>query len=142
MRLWSLHPGYLDAQGLVALWREGLLAQKVLRGETRGYRDHPQLLRFKRSRNPLGAIASYLRCVADEAATRGYRFDRSKIARRGIRTPLPVTTGQVQYEYQHLLAKTRRRSPDVFHRLKALRRIAIHPLFKKVRGGVEPWERR
>jgi len=30
MRLWSLHPRYLDAKGLVALWREGLLAQKVL----------------------------------------------------------------------------------------------------------------
>jgi len=25
MRLWTLHPKYLDARGLVALWREGLL---------------------------------------------------------------------------------------------------------------------
>lgn len=32
MRLWSLHPSYLDAVGLVALWREGLLARKVLQG--------------------------------------------------------------------------------------------------------------
>jgi hypothetical protein len=29
-RIWSLHPKYLDARGLVALWREGLLAQAVL----------------------------------------------------------------------------------------------------------------
>jgi hypothetical protein len=36
MRLWTLHPKYLDARGLVALWREALLAQKVLRGATRG----------------------------------------------------------------------------------------------------------
>ena len=39
MRLWSLRPKYLDSQGLVALWREGLLAQAVLRGKTRGYRN-------------------------------------------------------------------------------------------------------
>ena len=37
MRLWSLHPRCLDAKGLVALWREGLLAQEVLRGKTRDY---------------------------------------------------------------------------------------------------------
>jgi hypothetical protein len=43
MRLWSLHPQYLDPQGLVALWREALLAQAVLRGKTRGYKHHPQL---------------------------------------------------------------------------------------------------
>ena len=27
MRLWSLHPKHLDPQGLVARWREGLLAR-------------------------------------------------------------------------------------------------------------------
>lgn len=27
MRLWSLHPKHLDPQGLVALWREVLLAR-------------------------------------------------------------------------------------------------------------------
>jgi hypothetical protein len=32
MRLWSLHPRYLDAKGLQAVWREGLLAKKVLQG--------------------------------------------------------------------------------------------------------------
>jgi len=51
MRLWSLHPAYLDARGLGALWREGLLAQAVLRGKTRGYRSHPQLERW-RARDP------------------------------------------------------------------------------------------
>ena len=43
MRLWSIHPRYLDSMGLVALWREALLAQAVLRGETKGYKFHPQL---------------------------------------------------------------------------------------------------
>ena len=59
MRLWSLHPKYLDARGLVALWREALLAQAVLRGETRGYRHHPQLARF----DDVGAIAQYLSLI-------------------------------------------------------------------------------
>lgn len=47
MRLWSLHPSLLDRAALVAGWREALLAQKVLRGETTGYRHHPQLERFR-----------------------------------------------------------------------------------------------
>ncbi|HKX52383.1 MAG TPA: pyrimidine dimer DNA glycosylase/endonuclease V [Nitrosospira sp.] len=37
MRLWTLHPRYLDTKGLVAAWREALLAQKVLSGLTSGY---------------------------------------------------------------------------------------------------------
>ena len=32
MRLWSLSPRYLDVKGLVAVWREGLLADAVLLG--------------------------------------------------------------------------------------------------------------
>ena len=49
MRLWSLHPKYLDIKGLVACWREGLLARKVLLDQTKGYKNHPQLIRFNRS---------------------------------------------------------------------------------------------
>ena len=37
MRLWTIHPRYLDSRGLVALWRESLLARAVLRSQTRGY---------------------------------------------------------------------------------------------------------
>lgn len=47
MRIWSLHPKYLDTKGLVALWRETLLAQHVLSGKTKRYKNHPQLARFK-----------------------------------------------------------------------------------------------
>ena len=86
MRLWSIHPRYLDRQGLVALWREGLLAQKVLAGKTNGYRFHPQLLRFRQSRDPLQSIGTYLHHVAEEASKRKYRFDRSKILKVSHRT--------------------------------------------------------
>ncbi len=46
MRLWLIPPKYLDCKGLVALWREGFLAKKVLSNQTRGYKNYPQLLRF------------------------------------------------------------------------------------------------
>jgi len=141
MRLWSIHPSYLDAKGLVALWREGLLAQNVLRGNTKGYKNHPQLSRFKNTNNPIGAIASYLRCVADEADRRGYNFNSSKIVSRRINNAIIVTSGQVDYEFKHLLAKLKERAPDLYKQLKTTHRIKPHPMFKKVEGDVEEWEK-
>jgi hypothetical protein len=140
MRLWSIHPGYLDSKGLVALWREGLLAQNVLCGNTKGYKNHPQLNRFKERTNPIGAIASYLRYVVDEADSRGYNFNRSKIANKRITYTVPVTNGQVCFEYKHLLAKLKERDIDSYKKLKSTNRIRVHPLFRKVRGDIEEWE--
>lgn len=140
MRLWSIHPGYLDAKGLVALWREGLLAQKVLQGKTKGYRYHPQLTRFKQTANPVGAIAGYLKYVADEADHRGYKFDRSKIVDEEFKGKLSVTSGQLAYEFRHLLGKLKERLPELYEQLKEVKRINAHPLFNEVRGDVEEWE--
>ena len=106
MRLWSLHPSYLDAKGLVALWRETLLAQKVLKGETKGYKNHPQLERFKAVPDPLAAVASFLQGVYDEAVKRGYKFDKSKIGEGRYQAKIPVTSGQMQYETDHLKKET------------------------------------
>lgn len=80
MHLWSVHPRHLDTRGLVALWREALLAQAVLRGRTNGYLHHPQLQRFRAQPSPLGAIADYLRGVHAEAVGRGYAFAARKIS--------------------------------------------------------------
>src|SRR5436190_15488089 len=88
MRLWTLHPRYLDAKGLVAAWREALLAQKVLEGGTRGYRHHPQLQRFQAQRDPVAGIAEFLRGLASEADRRGYHFDSTKISRRRVRVKI------------------------------------------------------
>lgn len=142
MRLWTLHPKYLDAKGLVALWREGLLARAVLKGATKGYRNHPQLERFRAHAAPLAAINTYLRVVAFEAESRGYSFDRQKIgpARRGV--ALSATQGQIAYEWQHLLRKLRARSPGLYARCRRGAPPEPHPLFAIVRGGVESWERR
>lgn len=140
MRIWSIHPAYLDAKGLVALWREGLLAQNVLLGKTRGYKNHPQLNRFKITRDPVAAIAAYLTAVADEADRRGYVFNKSKISNKRMKGKMPVTRGQVKYEFDHLLDKLRARDPDLYRQLKKVDRIKVHPLFAKVRGKVEDWE--
>ncbi len=140
MRLWSIHPEYLDAKGLVALWREGLLAQQVLQGKTTGYSNHPQLIRFRRCNNPLGAIATYLRHVAIEADNRGYNFDRGKILDRRRQKQLLVSDGQIRYEFQHLLTKLKARDPNKYQYAKATTAIILHPLFKQYDGDIEEWE--
>ncbi|NLE99093.1 MAG: hypothetical protein GX596_14065 [Propionibacterium sp.] len=141
MRLWSLDPGLLDRQGLTAAWREALLAQKVLRGETRGYRNHPQLQRFRAHPEPVAAIASFLDGIADAADDRGYRFDRTRIVDvPRAAAPIDVTAGQLRFEWRHLLAKLAARSPDVHARVQH-REPKPHPLFRRVDGDVEDWER-
>jgi hypothetical protein len=141
MRLWSLHPKYLDAQGLVALWREGLLARAVLRGNTRGYKHHPQLDRFTTHAQPRLAINAYLAGVYAEAAARGYSFDRAKIGPVKVVAPIVVTTGQIHHEWQHLLAKLAVRSPALFEQWRLLELPMCHPLFHRSAGPVASWER-
>jgi len=141
MRLWTLHPRYLDAAGLVALWREGLLARAVLRGRTRGYRHHPQLLRFRSHAAPRSAINRYLAAVLDEAASRGYAFDRGRIAAAHGRILLTATAGQLAYEWRHLLRKLRQRNPRLYHKWHRAGSPEPHPLFRIVPGDVESWER-
>ena len=141
MRLWSLHAKYLDPQGLVALWRETLLAQAVLRGETSGYRNHPQLDRFKNHSAPLSAISLYLTAIHAEAEMRGYSFDSSKIKPTRKAVTLTVTSGQMAYEWAHLLVKLKERNPALYRKWQATEVPDAHPMFKVRAGEVEPWER-
>ena len=106
MRLWTLHPKYLDPQGLVALWREALLARAVLQGKTRGY-----------------------------------NFDRSKVGPTRTNKLIPSTTGQVAFEWEHLLRKLAKRNPEVHAKWSGIRKPACHPLFRVGKGRIEPWER-
>jgi len=141
MRLWTLHPKYLDPQGLVALWREALLARAVLRGETRGYRRHPQLLRFQEQAAPRSAINAYLGSVFEEAESRGYSFDRRKIGPIRAIARIDSTSGQLCYEWRHLLVKLRARSPSLHRKWSGLTSLESHPLFSIKRGAIESWER-
>lgn len=166
MRIWSLHPCLLDRRALVACWRETLLAQKVLRGLTRGYTNHPQLIRFRAQ--PLEAVATYLSGLADEADARGYSFNRALIGageddagensagKNGADKAedpyasvalIPVPLGQLEYELAFLRHKVAGRDPEWEHRLSE--RLAArgelaacaHPLFEVVPGAIEPWEK-
>ena len=142
MRIWSLHPRYLDRQGLTACWREALLAQAVLAGTTRGYTRHPQLERFRTVTDPVSSIGDYLAVVSEEASTRGYRFDLTRVRRQSaVPEVIPVTTGQLALEWAHLRVKLALRDP---RRLAAFSEVTVpepHPLFSAVDGPVAPWER-
>ena len=141
MRLWTLHPRHLDPKGLVALWREALLAQAVLLGSTRGYSRHPQLVRFQRQPDPPGAIARYLSDVLVEASQRGYKFDDSKIAVSPSSHLIIETDGQLLFEWQHLLEKLIQRSPSVYERATHIPVPDAHPIFTIVPGPIAQWER-
>jgi hypothetical protein len=141
MRLWTVHPKYLDARGLIALWREGLLAQQVLLGRTIGYCHHPQLERFRAHSRPGDSIAQYLAAVCDEAQARGYRFDRSKIVRAPRSIRAAETAGQLLYEWSHLKRKLRQRNPALYRRLLRVPVPDAHPMFRIVPGAARDWER-
>lgn len=141
MRLWSLHPRFLDSRALVAVWREGLLARAVLSGQTKGYRNHPQLVRFKNTGDPVAAIDAYLSEIVVEAESRGYRFDRSKIRFGRVETPvMTVTAGQIRHEWEHLNRKLAIRDP-VRLVLQLTREPAASGFFRIVPGPVADWEK-
>lgn len=141
MRIWSVHPEYLDTKGLVALWRETLLAKHVLCGKTQAYKNHPQLNRFKATKSPVDLINAYLAEVYKEATNRGYNFNRNKIDWNFSSVTIEVTSGQLNYEVQHLLQKLKVRDILRYKELNKLSEWETHPLFKIVPGEIEDWEK-
>lgn len=143
MRLWSLHPKYLDSKGLVAVWREALLAKNVLLGKTKGYINHPQLTRFRNSEEPINYINLYLSNIYNESLVRGYVFDKSKftICSNLVTRPINVTSGQVEYEWLHLLNKLKERERDKYEQIKSEKEIKLNSVFEMVQGPVEKWEK-
>ena len=141
MRIWSIHPCYLDAKGLVALWRETLLAQAVLLGNTKGYQNHPQLTRFRDCRNPIASLSTYLWSVVDEAKVRNYRFDATKVHLPKGRHRISLTMGQLAFERQHLLNKLVERDPERYQQWLKEETFKPHPMFRLEEGGIEEWER-
>jgi hypothetical protein len=141
MRLWSLHPRYLDQKGLVAVWREGLLALAVLKGKTKGYKYHPQLIRFRSGKAPIECMKCYLWHIYQESVVRGYHFDLKKIGKIKNVPSLKVTAGQLSYELEHLKGKLRTRDPSMYRKLRNIASPNPHPLLKVVSGKIEEWER-
>jgi len=141
MRLWTVHPKYLDARGLVALWRETLLAKAVLTGAVKGYGSHPQLVRFRQSKDSKSYINNYLHVILNESLERGYRFDASRVGQVAELPPLLETSGQLEYEWGHLKKKLLSRSPDFYKKVKDIPFPDCHPIFRIVDGPVRDWEK-
>jgi nitroimidazol reductase NimA-like FMN-containing flavoprotein (pyridoxamine 5'-phosphate oxidase superfamily) len=144
MRLWSLHPEYLDHKGLIALWREGLLAQSVIKGETTGYKNHPQLERFIKTKDPARSIASYLLEIYRESQNRGFNFDRKKITEKGTNNKIKVTRGQLEFELDHLKHKLKNRDQLKYKQIMTVMTIRTpktNPVFIKAEGDIESWEK-
>ena len=143
MRIWSLHPIFLDVQGLSGQWREALLAQKVLQGGTKGWRNHPQLNRFKEHEKPLEAICYYLLKIHEESVNRSYKFNKTKIIYpKANPEKIMITRGQLEYEYKILMERLEKRSPMKFieNKNRRIGDIRSNPLFIPVEGDIEPWE--
>jgi len=141
MRLWSIHPKYLDRAGLIAVWREALLAKKVLQSRTKGYKHHPQLERFKNHSSPIAAINTYLHYIWKEGKKKGYRFDGRKLGRERTGEKIKVKKGQLDYELNHLRRKLGKRDKIKLIELSKIGKPDAHPLFTARKGGREKWEK-
>jgi hypothetical protein len=140
MRIWSFHPKYLDVKGLLAVWREGLLAQKVLMNKTKGYKNHPQLFRFKCEQNSIAAIGTYLMQIYNESIKRGYNFDKTKIIESDFKKKIVVSSGQVKFEWEHFRSKVRIRNPIIYNQIMNIKNPILNPIFIRTKGEKEPWE--
>jgi len=136
-----VHPKYLDSKGLVAVWREALLAQKVLQGNTKGYRNHPQLIRFREQSDPLSVLSTYLYWVYQESLERGYNFNESKIVPGVFSGQIPETIGQLEFEWEHLLRKLQSRDPNRLDQYQKIKIPDPHPLFVIIPGEIKDWEK-
>ena len=137
MRLWTINFKYLDAKGLVALWREALLAKNVLAGLTKGYKNHPQLDRFYTHKNAPAAINAYLAEVYAQACARGYKFDAVKVGKFDEQNlaKIAVSRGQIEYEFAFLQEKLKSRDRVVYERNLSVKKIEIASIFKRLTAG-------
>ena len=143
MRLWTINFKYLDVKGLVALWREALLAKNVLEGLTKGYKNHPQLIRFYTHENSIDAINTYLLEVYKEACARGYKFDVAKVGKFDAEnlSKIAVTRGQIEYEFSFLQEKLKQRDLKKYKENLNVKNIEISTIFTEIDGDIEPWEK-
>lgn len=142
MRLWSLPPEWIDSKGLLACWRESLLALAVLEGKTKGYKNHPQLNRFKKHHEPIQVLCNYLHTLVEEADKRGYNFNKNKIPLPFDETlKIPVNSKQLDYEFQFLRSKVLGRNFDEWKWGSYNMTNSCNPIFTVVYGEIEDWEK-
>ena len=148
MRIWTLHPRFLDRQGLLGQWREALQAKNALLDphHSSNVCHERQLRRFKAAKiQALSCMGVYLHAVADEMILRGYKPNVSLIPYYvGTPSLIPVTQGQVNFEIAHLMAKLTERDPSrllPLSKIRVLMSNQLNPIFKEVGGDIESWEK-
>lgn len=141
MRLWSLHPKYLDTKWLLACWREWLLARNVLLWITKWYKNHPQLDRFKASIDPIKSIDAFLTQIYLEANNRWYSFDYKKLGLVNDEGIINVNEWQVIFEFKHLLNKLQKRDKNNFIKYSKIKNIEVNPIFNIIEWNIEKWEK-
>ena len=129
MRIWIIHPKYLDQKGLVALWREALLARKVLQGRTKGWTRHPQLDKIRKHNNPVAAMNTYLLHVWKESCNRGYCFDKKKIGNKFTRKKIYISRKMFAKDISDLKKKLRKRDRKKYKELLKIEKPEPHPIF-------------
>lgn len=130
MRLLSIHPKYLDKHALIALWREGLLAQKALSDGASVGKDSVHLVNFKNKANPVRAIGSYLSFVAAEGAKQGCRLNHERILHPNFDNGfMEADAEQMVVEFEQLKARLKMRDKPKFKTLKDMRKIEANPVF-------------
>ena len=131
MSLCTIHPKYLDKQGLISLWREGLLAQKVLNGEVNIQLNSPLWEKLKKSQNPLRAIGAYLSFVAAEGARRGYKFSHEKILYPNFESyEIKVKPQDLIFEMTHLRNKLKMRDQHKWDEISKVSEVSPHPFIR------------
>lgn len=150
MRLWSLHPSYLDKQALQVCWADALQALEYYKQE-RAYMKgitndlspyfYPCLDRFRMTGSPIAHITNYLHGLCDESERRNTPFGRAKLPEFTPGLRLKVTDGQIAREEKLLLLQlNRRKQTQLWMDLFVAEYVQPHPLFEIVSGPVEPWE--
>jgi len=120
------------------------LAKKVLEGQTKGYKNHSQLERFKNTHDPISYINYYLSGVFDQASMRKYKYDESKIDSFEVTEGISVNHKQVIYEFNFLQDKLFSRDIKQWKINESYREsgyIILHPLFYIKLGEIESWEK-
>jgi len=129
MRVWIVHPKYLDCKGLVALWRETLLARKVLKGKTKGWRNHPQLNKLKNHKNSVAAVNTYLLYVWKESEKRCYKFNKRKIEKNFTKKKIKIPKKEVISDFEELKNKLKKRDPKRYREIVKVKKIEVNPIF-------------
>jgi hypothetical protein len=141
MRIWSIHPKYLDSKELLNLWNETIQAKNEFLTKFSGHFSNKQLERFLDLKNPLEAINSYMSSIYREAVKRDFSVDDSFMDWDfDDSIQIPVTAGQISHEISKLKSRLRERDEKKLQKLNGRTFLELHPIFYSVPGTIEEWE--